>query len=74
MQSIYCDVCRKKVDDPMTDRTFFYYADYSVCESCKDSLEFQIKNQVRAKEPYATDWYEKYVNDIFSKAVQKGKA
>jgi len=73
MVSVYCDVCRKKIDDP-SEKTIFYYSDYSVCESCKDNLELQIKSQVRARDPYVTDWYEKYVNDIFSKAVQKGKA
>jgi len=74
MISVYCDVCKKKVDDPMARRTFFYYADYSVCESCKDNLEDQIKTQIRAKEPFTTEWYEKYVDDIITKAVQKGKA
>jgi len=74
MQSIYCDVCKKKVDNPATRRTFFYYGRHSVCEPCKDSLEDQITNQVRNKEPFSTDWYEKYIDDIISKAIQKGKA
>jgi hypothetical protein len=74
MISVYCDVCRKKMDNPITGGTFFYYADFSVCEACKDSLEVQLKSQIRAKEPFGMDWYERYVNDIFSKAVQKGKA
>jgi hypothetical protein len=74
MVTVNCDVCRKKVDEPVTNRSFFYYADYSICEACKDGLEAQIKNQIRNKEPFEMDWYEKYVDDVFSKAVQKGKA
>ena len=73
MQSVYCDVCKKKVDSPATGRTFFYYAKHSVCESCKDNLELQIKPTIRNKDPYAIEWYSKLILDSLDKAVQKGK-
>ena len=73
MQAIYCDVCKKKVDNPITDRTFFYVEKFSICEPCKDSLEFQIKPTVRNKDPYATDWYSKLITDSLDKGVSKGK-
>jgi hypothetical protein len=71
MIGIYCDVCRKKIDNPTTD---YYYGDFSVCESCKDNLEYQLKPQLRANDPFSMEWYRKLVNDTFSKAVQKGKS
>jgi len=74
MVTITCDVCKKKVEDFNPGRNFFYYSNFSVCEDCKDSLEYQIKPQVRAKEPYTFDWYDKVLHDTFGKAVQKGKA
>jgi len=74
MINVYCDVCKKKVEDPVTNSSFFYYSNFSVCEDCKDSLENQVKVQVRATEPYTTAFYEKLIDDTFGKAVQKGKA
>jgi len=73
MQTVYCDVCRKKMDNPITDRTFFYVANFSVCEPCKDNLEALMKPTVRTKEPFAMEWYGKLVRDSLGKAVQKGK-
>jgi hypothetical protein len=73
MQSIVCDVCRKKIDDPMTGRNFFYFSVHSICESCKDNFEGLIIPSVRNKEPFAMDWYSKLVCDSLDKAVQKGR-
>jgi len=73
MQSVNCDICKKKVDNPITGYTFFYFAEYSLCESCRDSLELQLKSTIRTKEPYAIEWYDKWIGDSISKAIQKGK-
>jgi hypothetical protein len=62
------------MDNPKTGETFFYYANFGVCEACKDNLEYQIKPQIRANDPFVMDWYRKLVNDTFTKAVQKGKS
>jgi hypothetical protein len=73
MHTISCDVCKKKMDNPKPDRDFYYISRFGICEPCKDSLDSQIRQTIRNKEPFATDWYEKYVNDSLEKAVQKGK-
>jgi len=73
MITIACDICKKKLDNPITDRTFFYYANHSICEPCKDGVEFQIKPNVRKKEPFAIDWYEKLVRDTLDRAAQRGR-
>jgi len=73
MITVSCDVCKKKMDDPQYGRNFFYYANHSICEPCKDGLESNVKNVLRNKDPYAIDWYEKYIIDSLDKAVQKGK-
>jgi hypothetical protein len=73
MQTITCDVCKKKVEDSFTGRSFFYYAEHSVCEACKDSLELQVKTTIRAKDPFDYDWYGKYIGDSIVKAIAKGK-
>jgi len=73
MQTITCDVCKKKVDDSMTGRSFFYFGKHSVCEPCKDNLELQLKSVVRTKDPFSYEWYTKLVDDSLSKSIQKGK-
>ena len=73
MLNTTCDVCRKKMDNAMTGRNFFYYAKHSVCEVCKDNLEGQVKSQVRNKTPFAYAWYAKFIDDSLDKAIQKGK-
>jgi hypothetical protein len=74
MINVYCDVCKKKMDNPITDKTFFYYANFSVCEACKDNLEYQVKPQVREKEPFSMDWYHKLMRDTFARAAQRGRS
>jgi len=73
MISVYCDVCKKKMDNPETDKTFFYYGEFSVCEDCKDKLEYQVKPQVRARDPFSMEWYRKLMLDTFGRAVQRGR-
>jgi len=74
MQIVYCDVCKKKVENSFNGRTFFYYGEHSVCEPCKDNLESQVKSTIRAKEPFSYEWYNKYIDDSLAKAIQKGKS
>ena len=71
MQTITCDVCKKKVENPITGLTFFYLAQNNICEPCKDNLEFQIKNTVRTKDPFNYDWYNKLILDSLAKSVKK---
>jgi len=73
MLTITCDVCRKKVDDPFTGRTFFYYGEYNVCEACKENMEVQIRNTLRTKEPFTYEWYDKLIRESLSKSISKGK-
>ena len=73
MQTIVCDICKKKMDEPITNRTFFYFGQHGICEPCRDNLEVAVKPHVRSKEPFAMDWYRKLVSDTLDKATQKGK-
>jgi hypothetical protein len=73
MQTITCDICRKKVDEAITGRTFFYLAEHNICEACKDNLEVQIKQTVRTKDPFSYEWYNKLMLDCLGKSVSRGK-
>jgi len=74
MQIISCDICKKKMDDPINDLNFFYIGGHGICEACKDNIDYSIKPTVRNKEPFAMDWYHKLLSDSLDKASQKGKA
>ena len=73
MQTVSCDICKKKVDNPLTGLTFHYYEKHSICEACKDNLELQVRTTIRNKDPFTTEWYSKYVVDSIDKAIQKGR-
>jgi hydrogenase maturation factor HypF (carbamoyltransferase family) len=74
MINVYCDVCKKKMDNPITDKTFFYYAETCVCETCKDNLEYQLRAQIRARDSFSMDWYRKLLSDTFTRAAQRGRS
>jgi len=73
MQTINCDVCKKKIDNPITDRTFFYVSKHSICESCRDNLEAVLKSAVRTKDPFSYEWYDKMIFEHLAKSVSKGR-
>ena len=73
MKTLTCDVCRKKVENAVTSRSYFHLAHRDLCEACKDDLEFLIKPVVRTKDPFDYDWYNKLISESIEKAVQKGK-
>jgi hypothetical protein len=73
MQTISCDICKKKIDNPITDRSFYYIGSHGLCEPCKDNFEFSIKPTIRNKESFTMDWYYKLVSDSLDKATQKGR-
>jgi len=73
MKTLTCDVCRKKMEEPVHRRNYFHLAHRDICETCYDALEFQIKPVVRTKDPFSYEWYTKLVKDSIEKAVQKGK-
>ncbi|MCL2066680.1 MAG: hypothetical protein FWG99_04370 [Treponema sp.] len=73
MKTLSCDVCRKKLENPVATRNYFHICHREVCEPCKDSLEGSLKPVVRTKDPFSYDWYTKLVKDSVEKAIQKGK-
>jgi hypothetical protein len=73
MKTLTCDVCRKKLEDPISNRNYFHMAHRDICESCHDDLEATIKPVVRTKDPFNYDWYTKLVQESIEKAIQKGK-
>ena len=73
MKTVTCDVCKKKVEEPVHRRNYFHLAHRDLCESCNDNLEFQIKPTIRTHDPFSYEWYNNLVQDSIEKAIQKGK-
>ncbi|MDR1446676.1 MAG: hypothetical protein LBI90_07275 [Treponema sp.] len=73
MKTLTCDVCRKAIQQPVSNRNYFHMAHRDICESCHDALEAEIKPVVRTKQPFNYEWYDRLVTDSIEKGIQKGK-
>jgi len=73
MHTVYCDICKKKVENPITNRSFYYIEKFGLCEPCKESVEGNIKSTIWNKDPFSMEWYSKLVVDSIDKGIQKGK-
>ena len=73
MKTLTCDVCKKKMEEPIVNRTYFHLAHRDLCEPCRDALDLYVKPTIRTKDPFSYDWYNKLVQDSIERAIQKGK-
>ncbi len=73
MKILYCDVCKKTVENPIPTRTFFHIADIDICETCRDELEMAIKYTLRGKKPFNYGWYDELKLKILRDGIQRSK-
>lgn len=73
MKILYCDICKKAVENPVPTRNFFHIADIDICEPCKDELEYAVKYTIRGKKPFDYSWYDELTMKILRDGVQRGK-
>ncbi len=69
MKTLYCDICRKELNEPVVSRTYFQIREYDVCEPCKDVIDARLRPIVRSHFPFSTDWYEQQVIGLIEKGV-----
>lgn len=68
MKRFFCDVCGDEVINPVTDLSFFYICENSLCEPCKETLNAKLKSMLRAEEQYLYGDYEETVKELVEKA------
>jgi hypothetical protein len=73
MKVLYCDVCKKPIENPIPTRNYFHIADIDVCEACKDDLDLAMKNTVRTKKPFDYGWHDELTMKILHEGMQKGR-
>ncbi len=73
MEVLYCDVCKKPVENPLPSRTFFHFGDIEVCEPCRDELNLALKNTLRGKKPFDYAWFDELTIKILREGIQRGK-
>jgi hypothetical protein len=73
MKSLYCDVCKKEVVDPIPDRSFFHITSHDLCEPCKDALSDRLRPILRRHVPYTESWYEQTVQELIANAIEADK-
>jgi hypothetical protein len=73
MKVLYCDVCKKPVQSPMPNLSYFHIADIDICEPCNDELRVITKHQLRGKKPFDYGWYDEFTLRILRDGIQRGK-
>ena len=73
MKVLYCDVCKKAVENPVPSRSFFHIADIDICEPCKDELDAAVKYTIRGKKPFDYSWFDELTLKLLRDGMQRGK-
>jgi hypothetical protein len=73
MKVLYCDVCKKVIENPIPTRTIYHVADIDICEPCKDELDVAIKSSVWGKKPFDYGWYDEVSLRVLRDGIQRGK-
>lgn len=72
MDTLTCDVCKKVLTNPVTERTYWHFQTYDVCDECKDDMEWKLRPIVRAHYPFDVAWHQQLVSNCISDAVKQG--
>lgn len=73
MKVIYCDVCKKPIENPIPTRNVFHVADIDICEPCKDDLDAAMKLTIRGKTPFDYGWHDELEMKILHDGIQRGR-
>ena len=42
MKALYCDVCKKAINNPISNRNYWHIGARDICEPCKDNMEIYV--------------------------------
>ncbi|HOF86323.1 MAG TPA: hypothetical protein PLV73_10985 [Treponemataceae bacterium] len=73
MKTLYCDVCKKPIDKPISEWTYYHVREYDICDPCKEKIDAKLRPSVRGHFPYTAKWYEEQLMAEIKKCVAKGK-
>jgi hypothetical protein len=73
MKVLYCDVCKNAVSKPISDRSYYHFGDFDICESCKENLDKAMRGTLRSKAPFNYSWYSDLTVSLLRDGQQKGK-
>lgn len=73
MKNLICDVCKKVVENPISNLSYFHIADIDICEPCKDDLDRVLKYTLRKKAPFDYSWYDEITIRILSEGMKKNR-
>jgi len=73
MKTLYCDICRKELENPVASRNYFHIREFDLCEPCKDTIDARLRPVVRSHFPYSPEWFEQTLVGMVEKAVSTGR-
>ncbi|HNQ97750.1 MAG: hypothetical protein JW875_08175 [Spirochaetales bacterium] len=69
MKSLYCDICKNEIENPISERTCFHIKEYDICEACHDALFARLRPTVRSHFPYSSEWYEQQFTALVERSM-----
>jgi len=73
MKTLYCDVCKKPIDKPISEWTYYHVREYDICDPCKEKIDAKLRPSVRGHFPYTAKWYEEQLMGEIKKAAGSTK-
>lgn len=72
MKSLYCDICKEEIPEPVKGRNYFHIREYDLCEPCKEAIEAKLRPVLRERSPFATEWYEDEMISFIEQGCESG--
>lgn len=73
MKTLFCDICKKGIEEPIAERNYYHIREYDICDPCKEKLEANLRPLVRSHFPYSYKWHEEQIVSAIKKSTSKSK-
>ncbi len=74
MKTLYCDVCKGEIENPIPGRTCYFVKEFDICDDCKETIDARLRPVVRSHFPYSAEWYEQQVMALVERGVATSRA
>lgn len=73
MKTIFCDICKKGIEDPVAEWNYHHIREYDVCDPCKEKLDAKLRPLVRDHFPYSYEWHQDQIVNAIKKTASTSK-
>lgn len=73
MKSLKCDICRKEIDNPIPNKSWYSVREFDLCLPCKNQVYARLQPIVLEHNPYSKQWHDQQLVGMIKKAISAGK-